>query len=72
MIVLFLFGCNKSDYEKPVLLNIKASGEIEVVPDIAAITVNVSCTNINLSKSNDCTKKRALMNYLNCSMNIKY
>jgi uncharacterized protein YggE len=57
MIVLSLFGCNESDYKKPVLLNINASGEIEVVPDIAAITVNVSCTNKDLSKSNDCTKK---------------
>lgn len=57
IIVLSLLGCNKSDNRNPVLLNVQASGEIEIVPDIATITVNVSCTNKDLSKSNDCTKK---------------
>ena len=57
IIVLFLFGCSKSDDLKPILLNIEASGEIQLVPDLASIAVNVSYTNKDLSKSTECTKK---------------
>ena len=56
IIALSLFGCNKSDNVKHILVNIKASGEIRLVPDIASLEVNISCTNKDLSKSNDCTK----------------
>lgn len=56
IIVLSLFGCNKSDDVKSILVNIEASGEIQLVPDIASIVVNVSCTNKDLSKSTECTK----------------
>jgi len=55
---LFLLGCNQPDYKKSVLLNISASGAMEVVPDIVSITISVSCLNKNLNKSNNCTKKR--------------
>ncbi len=58
IIALSLTGCGTSDHKKSVLLNISATGEIEVIPDIASITVHVSCLNKNLSKSNNCTKKR--------------
>jgi len=57
IIALSLFGCNKSDNVKDILVNIKASGEIQLVPDIASIAVNINCTNKDLSKSTDCTKK---------------
>ena len=57
IVALSLFGCGASDHKKPVLLNISATGEIEVVPDIASIVVNVSCLNKNLVKSNNCTKE---------------
>lgn len=57
IIVFTLYGCNQLDSKKPVYLNIQASGEVEVIPDIASITINVSCTNKDLYKSNDCTKK---------------
>ena len=55
---LSLIGCGNSEYKKSVLLNISASGDIEVIPDIASITVNVSCLDKNLNNSNTCTKKR--------------
>lgn len=57
IISLFLYGCNQSDNAKSVLVNLMASGEIQLVPDMASIKVNVSCTNKDLSKSNECTKK---------------
>ncbi len=56
IILLSLFGCNKSDNVKSILVNIEASGETQLVPDIASIAVNVSCTNKDLSKSTECTK----------------
>jgi len=55
---LSLIGCGNSEHKKSVLLNISASGDIEVIPDIASITVNVSCLDKNLNNSNTCTKKR--------------
>lgn len=57
IIALSLFGCNKSDNVKPLMVNIKASGEMELVPDMAGLAVDVSCTNKDLSKSNECVKK---------------
>lgn len=56
IVVLFLFGCNKSDDVKSILVNIEASGEVELVPDMASIVVSVSCTNKDLSQSTECTK----------------
>ena len=57
IILLSLVGCNKSADVKSVLVNIEASGEIQLVPDIASIAVNVSCTDKDLSKSTECTRK---------------
>lgn len=54
---LSLLSCNDVGNKEPVHLNIKASGEVEVVPDIASITADVSCTNKDLAKSNDCASR---------------
>ena len=56
IVLLSLFGCNQSDNAKSIQVNIEASGEILLAPDIASIIVNISCTNKDLSKSTDCTK----------------
>jgi uncharacterized protein YggE len=56
IVVLSLFGCNGSDDVRSILVNIEASGEIEVLPDMASIAVNVSCIDKDLSKSTECTK----------------
>jgi uncharacterized protein YggE len=57
IMILALFGCNKSENVKSVLVNVKASGEIELAPNMADIAVNISCTDKVLGKSNDCTRK---------------
>jgi uncharacterized protein YggE len=56
IVVLSLFGCNGSNDVRSIPVNIEASGEIEVLPDMASIAVNVSCTDKDLSKSTECTK----------------
>lgn len=56
IILLSLFGCNQLNDVKSVLVNIEASGEIQLVPDMAGIAVNLSCTDEDLSKSTECTK----------------
>lgn len=58
IMALSLIGCDNSDHKKSILLNISATGEIEIIPDIASITINVSCLSKNLVKSNNCTKNR--------------
>ncbi len=55
IIVLLLFGCNKSDDVKSIYVNIEASGEIQLIPDMASITVNINCTDKDLTKSTECT-----------------
>lgn len=57
VITLSLLGCNQSDKTKSVLVNLNASGEIQLLPDMASITVNVSCVNKNILASGECTKK---------------
>ena len=56
IVLLSLFGCDKSDDVKSIHVNIEASGEIQLVPDMASIAVNISCTNKDLSISTECTK----------------
>ncbi|MFC1588831.1 SIMPL domain-containing protein [Pseudomonadota bacterium] len=57
VIAFSLLGCNQSNDTKSVVVNLMASGEIQLVPDMAGINVNVSCTNQDLSSSSECIKQ---------------
>ena len=52
-----LLLCSLPAGAEPVTVNVKATGEIELVPDMGGITVSVSCTDQVLAASTDCTKK---------------
>ena len=54
---LLLPGCYQVDDNKYILMNLKANGEIELIPDMASIYVNIYCVNKGLVKSNACTKE---------------
>ena len=51
---LLLSACNHSTSDNSVLLNISASGEIELVPDMASVTISIGCTNKDITVSNEC------------------
>ena len=55
---LIFFGCNTKPGNQNVTVNIFATGEMEVKPDIADFVVNASCVNRNILTSNNCVKKQ--------------
>jgi len=57
LIALLLSACNQSDSDNSVLLNIRATGEIDLVPDMASVTVNISCIYKDIAASNECARK---------------
>ena len=57
LIALLLSACNLSVSNNSVLLNISATGEIELIPDMASVAVNIACTNKDITVSNECARK---------------
>lgn len=55
---LIFVGCNIKPDNQNVVVNIFATGEIEVKPDIADFVVSASCVNRNILASNNCVKKQ--------------
>lgn len=57
LIAVLMAGCYPASDKKAVLINIQSSGEMQLKPDSASITVNISCTNKDLPTSSACVSK---------------
>ncbi len=53
---LIFSGCNINSDNQNVMVNIFATGKVEVKPDIANFIVNASCVHKNIETSNTCVK----------------
>ena len=56
--LLFLNGCANTAQNKGITVNINASGEIIVQPDMATFNVTAGCVNQNIEQAKSCVKNQ--------------